>query len=236
MQEVQERRVVLVTGACGNLGRATARCFGARGAALVLLDREQASLAQAYGEETGDRLCVAADLLDPQAVDAAVEEALERFGRIDVLCNLAGGFRMGEAVHETSDRTWDFLFGLNARSVLNMARAVVPAMLAAGGGRIVNVGAGAAARGGPRMGAYAASKSVVARLTESMSAELRGQGINVNCVLPSIIDTPENRKDMPSADPSRWVSPGDVSNVIAFLASDEARAVHGASVPVSGLS
>jgi NAD(P)-dependent dehydrogenase (short-subunit alcohol dehydrogenase family) len=120
--------------------------------------------------------------------------------------------------------------------VLHTARAVVPAMLAAGGGRIVNVGAGAAGKGGAHMGAYAASKSAVARLTESMAAELREKGIHVNCVLPSIIDTPENRKDMPEADPSRWVSPQSLAGVIAFLASDAARDIHGASVPVTGLS
>lgn len=231
-----ERQIVLITGACGNLGRATAQCFAAQGAALVLLDREQSLLEQVHGQGREDRFCVAADLLDFQATNAAVSKALGRFGRIDALCNLAGGFRMGEAVHETTDANWDFLFNLNARTVLNTARAVVPAMLTAGGGRIINVGAGAAARGGARMGAYAASKSVVARLTESMSAELREKGINVNCVLPSIIDTPENRKDMPAADPARWVSPDDLAKVIAFLASDAARAIHGASVPVSGLS
>ena len=109
-------------------------------------------------------------------------------------------------------------------------------MLAAGGGKIVNIGAGAAARGAAQMGAYSASKSVVARLTESMAAELRDRGINVNCVLPSIIDTPENRKDMPKADPSRWVAPSQLADVIAFLASDAASAIHGASIPVVGLS
>ncbi|WP_439517394.1 SDR family NAD(P)-dependent oxidoreductase [Hydrogenophaga sp.] len=229
-------QTVLITGACGNLGRAVAQAFSSNGWALVLLDRDQALLASIYGPENDRQLSVAANLLDAAAVDAAVQQALKRFARIDVVCNLAGGFRMGEAVHETSDSTWDFLMGLNARSVLHTARAVVPAMLAAGGGRIVNVGAGAAGKGGANMGAYAASKSAVARLTESMAAELRDKGINVNCVLPSIIDTPENRKDMPKADPSKWVSPQSLAGVIAFLASDAARDIHGASVPVTGLS
>ncbi len=229
-------QTVLITGACGNLGRAVAQAFSDKGWTLVLLDREQSLLESIYGPDTDRQLSLAANLLDAAAVDAAVQRALEQFGRIGVLCNLAGGFRMGEAVHETSDSTWDFLMGLNVRSVLHTARVVVPAMLAGGGGRIVNVGAGAAGKGGANMGAYAASKSAVARLTESMAAELREKGINVNCVLPSIIDTPENRKDMPKADPSRWVSPESLAGVIAFLASDAAKDIHGASVPITGLS
>ena len=229
-------QTVMITGACGNLGRAVAQAFSEKGWTLVLLDREKSQLESIYGSDADRQLGLAANLLDASAVDAAVQKALKQFGRIDVLCNLAGGFRMGEAVHETSDGTWDFLMGLNVRSVLHTARAVVPAMLSAGGGRIVNVGAGAAGKGGANMGAYAASKSAVARLTESMAAELRDKGINVNCVLPSIIDTPENRKDMPKADPSRWVSPQSLAGVIAFLASDAAKDIHGASVPVTGLS
>jgi NAD(P)-dependent dehydrogenase (short-subunit alcohol dehydrogenase family) len=169
-------------------------------------------------------------------VAAAVEKALARFGRIDALCNLAGAFRMGSPVHETSAEDWQFLFDVNARTVLNTARAVVPHMLAAGGGKIVNVGAYAAQKGAERMGAYVASKSAVIRLTETMAAELRSRGINVNCVLPTIIDTPENRAAMPQADPRRWVAPQELAEVIVFLASDAARAIHGAALPVTGLS
>jgi len=120
--------------------------------------------------------------------------------------------------------------------VLAMARAVVPQMIRAGGGRIVNVGAYAAQRGVANMGAYVAAKSAVIRLTESMAAELREQNINVNCVLPTIIDTPENRAAMPEVDPGRWVAPEDLAKVIVFLASESARAIHGAALPVTGLS
>ena len=157
-------------------------------------------------------------------------------GPIDVLANIAGGFAMGEAVHETSAETWDFLMGLNAHSVLNMARAVVPGMLQHGGGRIINIGAGAGQQGIGQMGAYSASKSVVIRLTEAMADELKHQGINVNCILPSIIDTERNRADMPDADFSAWVSPRAMAQVIAFLASEAAAPIHGAALPVSGLS
>ena len=233
----RQPRTVLITGAAGNLGRAVAAVFAAGGERLVLLDRTDDALQAAFGiAQSPDQLLLAADLLGPRQIAPAIARATARFGPIDVLCNLAGGFAMGEAVHETSDKTWDFLFDLNARSLLNTARAVVPQMIDNGGGRIVNVGAFAAQRGAARMGAYIASKSAVVRLTEAMSAELREQGINVNCVLPTIIDTPENRAAMPEADPAKWVAANDLANVIAFLASDAARAVHGAALPVSGLS
>ncbi len=224
-------RTVMLTGASGNLGRAVAAAFAERGASLVLIDRRA-------GKESDDehRLFVAADLLDPASVEAAVEKAIGHFRRIDVLCNIAGGFRMGSPVHETSAEDWNFLLDLNARTVLNTARAVVPRMLAAGGGRIVNVGAYAAQKGAAQMGAYVASKSAVIRLTETMAAELRTRNINVNCVLPTIIDTPENRAAMPDADPRRWVAPRDLAEAIVFLASDAARAIHGAALPVTGLS
>ena len=224
-------RAVMLTGASGNLGRAVAEAFAALGARLVLVDRQRGSL-----QENSTTLFVQTDLLDPPSVRAAVDQAIARFRRIDVLCNLAGGFRMGPAVHETPDEDWNFLLDLNARTVLHTARAVVPEMLKAGGGRIVNVAAYAAQKGAAGMGAYVASKGAVIRLTETMAAELREKNINVNCVLPTILDTPENRAAMPDADPKRWVAPRDLAQAIVFLASDAARAIHGAALPVTGLS
>jgi NAD(P)-dependent dehydrogenase (short-subunit alcohol dehydrogenase family) len=229
-------RTVMLTGAAGNLGRAVAEAFAARGANLVLVDRRREGLERAYGAEDERRLFAPADLLDAQQAERAVQAAVERFARIDVLCNLAGGFRMGAAVHETADADWSFLFDINVRTLLHAVRAAVPRMLAGGGGKIVNVAAFAAGKGAAQMGAYAAAKSAVIRLTESMAAELRERNINVNCVLPTIIDTPENRAAMPDADRLRWVAPADLAAVIAFLASDAARAVHGAALPVTGLS
>ena len=227
---------VIITGASGNLGRALAETFTARGAQLVLLDRQRERLHATFGAETDRMLLLPTDLMNADAVEAAAKAAVDRFGRIDALCNIAGGFRMGSPVHETSDADWNFLLDINAGTLLHSARAVVPRMLAAGGGKIVNVGAFAAQKGAANMGAYIASKSAVIRLTESMSAELREKNINVNCVLPTTIDTPENRKSMPGADPKKWVAPQDLANVIAFLASDAARAIHGAAIPVTGLS
>lgn len=229
-------RTVVVTGAAGILGRAVAAAFAARGASLVLLDRRAEDLAAAFGEAGERRLPLAADLLDRASAEEAVGTAVGRFGRLDVLCNLAGGFHMGEPVHAIPDEAWDLMQDLNLRTLLNACRAVVPGMLEAGGGRIVNVGANAALRGGAHMGAYVAAKSGVIRLTETMAAELRTRNVNVNCVLPSIIDTPANRAAMPDADPSHWVAPADLAAVIVFLASDAARAVHGAALPVTGLS
>jgi NAD(P)-dependent dehydrogenase (short-subunit alcohol dehydrogenase family) len=218
-------RTVIITGAAGNLGRAVAGAFAAD--ELVLLDVKRGDL-----QDTDRQRFIAVDLLDAKSVQAAVDQCK----RIDVLCNIAGGFRMGSAVHETSDKDWNFLMDLNARTVLNICREVVPRMLRAGDGKIVNVGAFAAQKGAAQMGAYVASKSAVIRLTETMAAELREKNINVNCVLPTIIDTPENRAAMPDADPKRWVAPQDLAQVVFFLASDAARAIHGAAVPVTGLS
>jgi NAD(P)-dependent dehydrogenase (short-subunit alcohol dehydrogenase family) len=229
-------QTVLVTGAAGQLGQAVSRAFARQGANLVLLGRNQASLAAAWGAESEASLFVAADLLDQVQVNEAVAQGVARFGRMDVLCNIAGGFTMGEPVHQTSEATWDLMHDLNVRTVLNMARAVVPRMLDGAGGKIINVAATAALRGALDMGAYCAAKSAVVRLTESMAAELREQGINVNCVLPSILDTPANRLAMPTADPHRWVAPDDLAQVVLFLASPAAIAIHGAALPVTGLS
>ena len=222
---------VMLTGAAGNLGRTVASAFAETGANLVLLDLKRGNL-----QDSERQLFIATDLLDAGSVQAAVDMAVQRFKRIDVLCNIAGAFRMGSPVHETSDKDWNFLFDVNARTVLHMSRAVVPLMLKADGGKIVNVGAFAAQKGAAQMGAYIASKSAVIRLTETMAAELRSHNINVNCVLPTIIDTPENRAAMPDADPKRWVAAQDLARVILFLASDAARAIHGAALPVTGLS
>src|SRR5438105_11547841 len=229
-------RTVMITGAAGNLGRAVAKAFADLGANLALVDLRQEGLARAFDAQNVRQLLLPADLQRQEELNAAAGKAAQRFERIDVLCNLAGGFRMGAPVHETSDADWNFLFDLNARSVLHAARAVVPHMLEAGGGKIVNVGAYAAQKGAARMGAYVASKSAVIRVTETMAAELREKNINVNCVLPTIIDTPENRAAMPDAAPRRWVRPRDLAAAIVFLASEGARAIHGAALPVTGLS
>ena len=231
-----ENQCVVITGASGNLGSAVARAFVRHGAHVVLVDRSRQDMEHAGFTDDARHLICVTDLLDQAQVNAMVQAAVTRFGGVHVLCNIAGGFRMGEAVHETSDADWNFLFDINARTLLHAARAVVPQMIKQKGGKIINVGAFGAQKGGAQMGAYAASKASVMRHTESMAAELREKGINVNAVLPTIIDTPQNRKDMLDADPAKWVAPEALSDVVLFLASDAARAVHGALVPVTGLS
>ena len=230
-----EGRTVLITGAAGNLGQAVAKAFAAQGAKLALLDLDETALLRAFQGDDRSRLLIAVDLSDRSAIEAACAGVERKFKRIDVLCNIAGGFHMGDEVHATPEKVWRHMIDLNAGSVINACSAVVPRMIAQGGGRIVNVAAGAAVRGGALMGAYAAAKSAVMRLTESMSAELKGRRINVNCVMPSIIDTPQNRAAMPDADPAQWVAPAALADAIMFLSSDRARAIHGASIPVAGL-
>lgn len=231
-----EGKTVLITGATGNLGRALAEVFGAKGARLALIAHSGASLDRAFPGETAENLKIAVDLLDADAVRVAVSRIETELGPVHALCAAAGGFAMGEMVHETSPGNWRRMMDLNVTTLLNTVRAVAPGMIDRGAGKIVTVGATGALKGAAGMGAYIAAKSAVLRITETMSAELRMKGINVNCVMPSIIDTPENRAAMPKADPARWAKPEEIAEVMAFLCSDEACAVHGALVPVTGLS
>ena len=236
---VKERRVVMITGSAGNLGLAVSRAFLDARASLVLIDRAPDRLAHLFPELVNSEdhfLAQSVDLTDANAVAETVDEALRRFDRIDVLINAAGGYRAGPSVDATPLEDWDFIFNLNARSIFIASRAVIPAMRRQRRGKIINVASRSALRGEANAALYSASKSVVVRLTESMAAELRDAGINVNCVLPGIIDTPINRKAMPNGDFSRWVQPEALAEVIAFLASDAAREVTGAAVPVYGRS
>ena len=231
-----DNQVVMITGAAGSLGKAVAAGFAAGGARLALADVSEAVLQQAYPGTADTRLLLPANLLDSASAQNAVNAAMQKFGRLDALCNIAGGFAMGTPGHATAAADWQKMQDINVGTLLNAVRAAVPAMLAGRGGKDVNVGAGAGQKGVAQMGAYSASKSAVIRITEAMAGELREQNINVNCVLPSIIDTPPNRAAMPDADPKKWVAPGDLAAVITFLCSEQARAVHGVALPVVGLS
>jgi len=218
-----DNKTVVVTGAAGVLGQAVANIFHTSGARVIGVD--VVPFDAAY--ETRQ-----ADLIDP----GGAAQVVESVDTIDILANIAGGFTMGDSVADTSDETWDFMFNLNTRTVLNMVRAVVPRMAERKSGKIINISARAGLRGGASMAAYAASKSVVIRLTESLADELKEAGINVNCILPSIIDTERNRADMPNANFDQWVAPIALAKVVRFLASEAADPIHGAAIPVEGLS
>ena len=218
-------KVAVVTGANGALGSAVVAALTERGSKVVAVDLRFDGV-PAVGVSQ-----LAVDLTDPAATTATLGAA----GDFDILCNIAGGFTMGEDASDAGTH-WHDMFRLNVETLRNATRVAVPMMKRRGHGAIVNVGALSAREGRGSMSAYCASKSTVMRLTESLAQELRGHGINVNAVLPSIIDTPTNRADMPDADFSKWVSPQDLAQVICFLASPEARALHGALLPVSGLS
>lgn len=231
-----EDKKVLVTGGAGALGRSVVAYYEERGACIAILDYSDELLGAAFPEKNSGNLYLSCDLTDRSSAKGVVQKVIEQFECIDILCNIAGGFLMGEDVHETKDENWDFLFNLNARSIMNMASAVVPHMQEGGRGKIVNIAARAASAGAAKMGVYTASKAAVMRLTESMALELREQNINVNCILPGTIDTERNRQDMPGADHSNWVPTEQLAKVIGFLTSEDAIAVHGAGIPVDGLS
>ena len=236
--------VAIITGAVGNLGLATARAFEARGASLVLVDRSPTRLAEVFPAAAGSDhhlLQPGTDLTDASSVGQVVENAQERFGRIDVLVNTVGGFHGGPPTHEDDPRNWEKMFTLNVIPTLLISRAVAASMLAqdrssASGGRIVNVASQSALAGAKGLGAYSAAKSAVLRLTETMACELGKSGIGVNAVMPGTLDTPQNRAAMPNADQSKWVAPEAVADVIAFLCSPAARAVTGAAIPIAGVA
>lgn len=221
------QRVVVVTGGQGVLGRAVVAAALAGGHAVAIIDH-----AAGQGAPDGVLEIGGVDLTDPAAATAAVEQVVQRYGRLDVLLNIAGGFAW-QTVDDPAP-AWDRMFALNVTTALNASRAALPHLKAAAEGRIVNVGSAAAQKAGAGMGAYAAAKSGVHRLTESLAEELKTTAVTVNAVLPSVLDTPINRADMPDADPAAWVAPADLAAVILFLASPEARAVTGALVPVTG--
>lgn len=230
-------RVVVITGAAGNLGVVTAHAFQAAGASLVLVDRSPDRLQKLFPEFVAAPphfLATSVDLGDVAAVEGMVKETVHRLGKIDVLVNTAGGYRAGTPLHETPLEDWDFLLNLNARSVLIACRSVIPSMLQQGSGKIINISSRAAILGEANAAAYSVSKTAVVRLTESMAAELKAHDINVNCILPGMIDTPPNRQAMPDADYRQWVAPEALAEVLLFLASDAARAIHGAALPVFG--
>lgn len=227
-------QVAIVTGAGGNLGAAIARELAGRGARLVLADQSAEALSLVAESVRGAECLLQGgiDLRQEAAAERVVSEGLARFGRIDALANTVGTFRMGRIEADAADH-WRMLMELNALSALLISKAAIKAMSARRYGRILHVAAGAGLRGGAGMSAYSASKSALMRVCEALSEEVRASGITANCILPSTIDTPQNRAAMPDADTSAWVKPEAIAKVAAFLLSPDAASVTGAAVPVT---
>ena len=223
-------KVFIVTGAFGALGQAVTACMIAHGAKLALVGRRPGPGIEHRADAL---LYTGVDLSQKDAVDAVVERIFKETGRIDGLVNLAGGFDWDKLEGSTLE-SWDSMFRVNLLTAVASCEAVLPYLLRSESGTIVNIGSMGAIKATCGMGAYAASKAGVVKLTEALADELKDRGITVNAVLPSVLDTPANRADMPSADFTRWVSPRAVAEVIVFLVSDSARAISGATLPVAG--
>ncbi|MBN3758864.1 SDR family NAD(P)-dependent oxidoreductase [Paraburkholderia sp. Tr-20389] len=224
--------IVAITGAFGNLGLVTAQALAERGAKVALIGRGKPP---AKLPSSLDQACVVSgtDLAERDAAQRAVDSIASQLGGLNALVNVAGGFSW-ESIADGSADTWERMFDVNVKTTLNASKAALWHLTRAAGGRIVNVGAMAGLKAGMGMGAYAASKAGVMRLTEALAEELKDKGATVNAILPSIIDTPQNRADMPDADFTRWVTPEQIGAVIAFLLSKEAQCITGALIPVAG--
>jgi NAD(P)-dependent dehydrogenase (short-subunit alcohol dehydrogenase family) len=223
-----EGKIIVVTGASGALGKVVVATALAKGARVAAIDHAASTM-----KATADRIELGGvDLTDASEAKKAIDAAASHFGKLDALVNIAGGFAF-ETTAEGDPKTWQRMYALNVLTALNASRSAIPHLSASGAGRIINVGAMGALQAGAGMGAYAASKAGVHRLTEALAAEWKGK-ITVNAVLPSTIDTAANRASMPNADFAKWVRPEELADVILFLASDAASAVTGALLPVNG--
>jgi NAD(P)-dependent dehydrogenase (short-subunit alcohol dehydrogenase family) len=232
-----EDKIVLVAGGTGGLGRAVSLAFLAEGARVTVTyrsDAEFGSLRQAAGEHDASLVGHVVDVTDEAAVRALVDAIVERHGRLDVVVNTVGGYAGGIKLWELEAKTFEKMLALNLRSGYALGRAAAAAMLKQKSGALVNVAAKAAVDHGGGAAAYAASKAAAVAMMDSLAEDLKGTGVRVNSILPSIIDTDANRRAMPDADFAKWPKPEDIARVVLFLASEEARVVHGASVPVYG--
>lgn len=231
-------KTAIVTGGTGALGRAVTFELLTRGANVMCtyLADEELDASFALRQSFGERVVFGkADVTRQPHVAKLVSKTEETFSRIDILVNVVGGFAMGP-IGATAEDDWDAMMSVNLKSAFLCSKAVIPVMIMNGWGRIINVGSRPALKGSARMSAYGASKAGVLNLTQSMAEELREHDITVNAVVPGTIDTPANRAAMPESDYSKWVPPSDIAKVIAFLSSEDARAVSGAFVPVHGKS
>ena len=233
-----EGKVVLIAGGTGGLGREVSLSFLKSNAAVVIThvsDRDVPQLESTLGDLMKKVMLVKADISDEVQVEKTVFDIVKKYGRIDVLINVVGGYLGGKKVTEMTGKEWDLMMNLNLKTAFLISKHVVGQMVKQGSGKVVHVAARLGLKGVAGNSAYCASKSGLIRLVESLSDEVKDKNINVNCILPSIIDTGANRKDMPDADFSKWVKPSEIAQVMLFLASDDSRSIHGAAMPVYGL-
>jgi NAD(P)-dependent dehydrogenase (short-subunit alcohol dehydrogenase family) len=233
------RKVALVAGGTGGLGRAVSLAFLEEGAEVVVTYREQKELdglKREAGENASSLAGHSVDVTDEASVRQLFDKILAEHGRVDVLVNTVGAYAGGVNLWEVESKIFDQMIALNLRSGYVLAKVVLPAMLKQKSGSIVNISSKAAVDHGAGASAYAASKAGALALMDSLAAEVKGTGVRVNSILPSIIDTEANRKAMPSADFAKWPKPADIARVILFLCSDEAKVIHGAAIPVYGES
>jgi NAD(P)-dependent dehydrogenase (short-subunit alcohol dehydrogenase family) len=219
-----------VSGGFGVLGQAVAAILTGYGSTVASIDF---AAAPTTGQAADGHVYGGIDLADEESANSVMQRIAHDTGRLDGLINIAGGFHWEKLEGGALD-TWDSLYRVNLRTAVVASKTALPYLLKSGKGRIVNIGAMGAIKAGAGMGPYAASKAGVAKLTEALAEELKDRGVTVNAILPSTIDTPRNRLDMPDADFSRWVAPSAIAEVVAFLVSDAAAAVTGALIPVAG--
>ncbi|MFP5229726.1 MAG: SDR family NAD(P)-dependent oxidoreductase [Acidobacteriota bacterium] len=237
MAERFQGKVALIAGGTGGLGRAVSLAFLQKSARVVVTYRRQAEFAALMrdaGPASGSLIGCELDATDPDAVRQHIEALAAEHGSIDILVNAIGGYAGGTDLWSTTPEVWERMMALNLRSGYSLCRAVAPLMLRQGSGSIVNVASRAAFDHAAGAAAYAASKAAAVAMIDSLAADLRGKGVRVNSVIPSIIDTGANRQAMPGADFAKWPKPEDIAKIILFLCSDDARLIHGASVPVYG--
>ena len=225
-------KVALVTGASGGLGTFVTEAFLAAGATVIGVARSVQPSAFADSRFTA----TPADLSRGEATKEMVDVAIQRFGKIDMLVHVMGGFAGGELIDDTDDATWDKMMNLNLRSAFNICRAVLPHMRKAKRGRVIAIGARSAVEPKAYLSAYCASKAALVSLIRTVALEGKDDGITANVILPGTMDTPANRTDSPSADFSKWVPPAKVASLALWLASEEASQISGALIPVYGAS
>jgi NAD(P)-dependent dehydrogenase (short-subunit alcohol dehydrogenase family) len=237
MTDTLRNRVVLITGATGALGSVVTREFARTQAWLALTGQSTEKLERlmAENELPGESvLCKACDLTQPSDVQDLLDTVVSQFGRLDVMLNIVGGWSGGKPVEEVSAEEWDHMLSLNLRSAFLLSRAALPPMLKLGWGRIVHVSSKTAVDPRAKQAGYAAAKMGLITLTEVIAAEVKGSGVTANVILPSIIDTPDNRKAMPKADTSRWVPPEQIAATMRFLCSEKSASINGARIPIYG--